>query len=80
MPTDTHTHTHTHLCTYLVVSVDSVSSIGGFSDHPFKTPTATTFRGSGRFPDPFAVSQPLSFLNHGPSCIQECFTGVTMPA
>ena len=54
----THTHTrHAHTVhTVLPGPVDPFSSIGGFSDDPFKTPTATTFGGSGGFSDPFAVS------------------------
>ena len=52
----THTrHAHT-VHTVLPGPVDPFSSIGGFSDDPFKTPTATTFGGSGGFSDPFAVS------------------------
>ena len=53
-----HTHTqHAHTVhTVLPGPVDPFSSIGGFSDDPFKTPTATTFGGSGGFSDPFAVS------------------------
>ena len=47
---------HTHVHTVFTVPADPFSSIGGFTDDPFKTPTATTFGGSGGFPDPFAVS------------------------